>query len=405
MEESIPKLRTDIEFIPVSYQGERAIFVKDSLGLIEKPVLLKGEVVEFLSLIDGKRNIRDFQVELMRRKGGVFVSSEEVEQLLLELDYAFLLDSERYRQKKDKIIEQYSLLEVRTASHAGNAYPADPGELGTYLDSFFLEKESSRLKEKEVIALISPHIDLKAGKRVYARAYQEIVNSAPASVMILGTGHSIQDPLFSLTEKDFETPLGRVKTDRDCVRNLKEAGKGVICDSDIAHRSEHSIEFQLIFLQHLFGSDFSLIPILCGSFHKVLEEGSRPSEIPGMDDFFTALGLSVTEHPSETLLVAGVDFSHIGPKFGHSQSASSMLLETKDHDKLLIDAICKKDVERFWLESRRIKGMYNVCGFSAIACLLEVLNDVRGYLLDYDIWQEETTRSAVSFAAITFERN
>jgi AmmeMemoRadiSam system protein B len=294
---------------------------------------------------------------------------------------------------------------VRTASHAGNAYPAEPGELGAYLDSFFLEKKSSRSNEKEVFALISPHIDLKAGKKVYARAYQEIENFTPQRIIVLGTGHSIQEPLLSLTEKDFETPLGLVKTDKDWVRKLKEVGKGIICNSDIAHRSEHSIEFQLIFLQHLFGSDFFLLPILCGSFHKVLEEASRPSEIPGMDTFFTALRLTMTEYAADTLLIAGVDFSHIGPKFGHRQSASSMLLETKNHDKLLIDAICKGDVESFWSESRKVKGIYNVCGFSAIACLLEVLSGVRGHLLDYDIWQEESRLSAVSFAAIAFKRD
>ncbi len=403
MKEFIPRLRTDIEFIPASYQGERAIFVKDSLGLIEKPVLLKSDVMEFLSLIDGERDIRDFQLELMRRKGGVFISLEEIKKMLSELDSAFLLDSEHYHQEKERMITQYSLLEVRVASHAGNAYPAEPGELGTYLDSFFLEKKSSQLNEKEVFALISPHIDLNAGKKVYARAYQEIENSTPRRIIVLGTGHSIQEPLLSLTEKDFETPLGLVKTDKDWVRKLKEFGKGIICDNDSAHRSEHSIEFQLIFLQHLFGSDFSLLPILCGSFHKVLEEVSRPSEIPGMDTFFAALRLTLTEYAADTLLIAGVDFSHIGPKFGHRQSAPSMLLETKNHDILLIDAVCRGDVEGFWAESRKVKGIYNVCGFSAIACFLEVLGGVRGHLLDYDIWHEESQRSAVSFAAIAFK--
>ncbi len=166
MKDFIPRLRTDIEFIPTSYQGERVIIVKDSLGLIEKPILLKGEVMEFLSLIDGERNIQDFQLELMRRKGGIFISLEEIKKLLSELDSAFLLDSEHYYQEKERMITRYSLLEVRAASHVGNAYPAEPGELGTYLDSFFLEKKSPRSNEKEVFALISPHIDLNTGKKV-----------------------------------------------------------------------------------------------------------------------------------------------------------------------------------------------------------------------------------------------
>ena len=405
-EEFIPRLRKDIELLPTSYQGTRAVLVRDSLGLIKKPIILQGETMEFLSLIDGKKNIRDFQLELIRRKGGVFVSSEEVEKVLLELDSAFLLDSERYRKERERIIAEYSLLEVRTAFNAGRSYPDDPEELRSYLDSFFCKKteDSPPIKAREIVALISPHIDLEAGKKVYAKAYQAIRNSAPRRIILLGTGHSLHESFLSLTEKDFETPLGRVKTDKDCVRKLKEGGDKVISPSDIAHRSEHSLEFQLIFLQSLFGSDFSLVPVLCGSFHKVLEQFSRPLEIPGMDNFLRALRLYVEENISDTLLVAGVDFSHIGPKFGHSQQALSMLIETKDHDKLLIDAICKGNVEDFWAESRRTSGRYNVCGFSAIACLLEIIVSARGHLLDYDFLQEEPTQSAVSFAAIAIER-
>lgn len=405
-EEFIPRLRKDIELLPTSYQGTRAVLVRDSLGLIKKPIILQGETMEFLSLIDGEKNIRDFQLELIRRKGGVFVSSEEVEKVLLELDSAFLLDSERYRKERERIIAEYSLLEVRTAFNAGRSYPDDPEELRSYLDSFFCKEteDSPPIRDREIVALISPHIDLEAGKKVYAKAYQAIKNSAPRRIILLGTGHSLHESFLSLTEKDFETPLGRVKTDKDCVRKLKEAGDKVISPSDIAHRSEHSLEFQLIFLQSLFGSDFSLVPVLCGSFHKVLEQFSRPLEIQGMDNFLRALRLYVEENISDTLLVAGVDFSHIGPKFGHSQQALSMLIETKDHDKLLIDAICKGNVEDFWAESRRTRSRYNVCGFSAIACLLEIIVSARGHLLDYDFLQEEPTQSAVSFAAIAIER-
>ena len=45
-EEAVPKLRTDIEFFPTSYQGTRALLVKDSLGLIQEPIVLKGEILE-----------------------------------------------------------------------------------------------------------------------------------------------------------------------------------------------------------------------------------------------------------------------------------------------------------------------------------------------------------------------
>ena len=34
---------------------------------------------------------------------------------------------------------------------------------------------------------------------------------------------------------------------------------------DYCHAVEHSIEFLVVFLQHLFGSDIRILPVLCGS--------------------------------------------------------------------------------------------------------------------------------------------
>jgi len=405
MEGAIPRLRADLEIISTYYHGERALLIKDSLGLIHDPVILQGEALNLLGLIDGKRNIRDIQLEIIRQRGGIFVSSESIEKLLSELEAAFLLEGENYSQAKDKLITEYSLLEKRLPSHAGLSYPAGREELSEYLNSLLSlgEEQSPALESKKISALIAPHIDLEAGKRVYAKAYQAIKNSSPKKVFLLGTGHHLMESYFSLTEKDFETPLGRVKTDRDLVRKLKRAGGKATSSHDIAHYKEHSLEFELIFLQHLFGNSFSLVPCLCGSLEKELERVSRPAEIPEVDSFLRTLKDDLKAHGSKTLVVAGVDFSHIGPKFGHSQRASSLLLDAKKHDRLLIEAISKGDVEAFWLESRKVKDRYNVCGFSTLASLLEIFPGAQGYLLDYEFWREEPTQSAVSFAAIALE--
>jgi hypothetical protein len=41
-----------------------------------------------------------------------------------------------------------------------------------------------------------------------------------------------------------------------------------------------------------------------------------------------------------------------------------------------------------------------VCGFSSLACLLEILPGTHGQVLHYEVWHEEPTRSAVSFASV-----
>jgi AmmeMemoRadiSam system protein B len=405
MEFQIPKLRTDLQITPGYSEGKRAVIIKDSLGLIQEPVILEGEILSFLSLINGKRSLRDIQYELILLKQGVLIGLDEVEKLIARFDDAFLLESERYHREKERIIAEYSLLDVRSTSHAGLSYPDSSEKLTGYLDSILDSEEESFpvLDRKKIGALVSPHIDFEAGKRVYAKAYQVLKQSSPKEIILLGTGHSLNDWFFSVCEKDFETPLGRIKTNRDSVRKLKEAGGSAVSPNDIAHRTEHSLEFQLIFLQHLFGSDFSLVPILCGSFTKQLERVSKPSDISEVNNFLEILKNCLEDYGSKTIVVSGVDFSHIGPKFGHDEQASSLLYEAEKHDKLLTKALCEGDVEAFWAESRRVHDRYNVCGFSTLACLLEILPRSIGHLLDYEIWREEPTRSAVSFAAIAFE--
>lgn len=104
----------------------------------------------------------------------------------------------------------------------------------------------------------------------------------------------------------------------------------------------------------------------------------------------------------DTFLIAGVDLSHVGPKFGHDMPASLILDKCERHDTMLLGFLCKRDVDGFWAESRRVEDKYNVCRFSALACLSEILPPCNGRLLNYEIFREEPTRSAVSFAASVF---
>ncbi len=405
IEKETPRLRTDIDIIPTLYRGEKVILVKDSLGLIPDPVLLRGEALQIISLIDGTRDIREIQLELIRHKGGVFIRVEDVIGIVAELDALYLMDSENYRRKKERLIQEYSQLTVRNAFLAGKSYPDKPDDLASYLESIlhFAQDPTIEMEGRKTLALISPHIDLEVGKEIYAKAYRAIRNSSPQKVLLLGTGHSLQESYLSLTTKDFLTPMGRVRTDEEWVERLKKKScPGLLAPHDIDHRNEHALEFQLLFLRHLFGEGISVLPILCGSFHRVLHKVSRPWEIPGMDGFLSELMRFIDVENESSLIVAGVDFSHIGPKFGHRRAASSLLLEAKEHDKSLLEKICEGDVKGFWAEVKRVNNRYNVCGFSTIALLLELLAGRKGRLLGYDFWREEPTQSAVSFAALTF---
>ncbi|NOR05882.1 MAG: AmmeMemoRadiSam system protein B [Deltaproteobacteria bacterium] len=403
MNETVPAVRKDLQFIPVQQEGHQLIFIQDHLGLAQEGRPISFPLYRVMALLDGTSTISDLQMELMRQKGGTLVGKDEVKDLLVRLDESFLLDSERFKKARDQIVAAFASKKIRPCSHCGRAYPDNPTELKRMLDEILASQPPVHEPEGKIVALIAPHIDLSVGYRVYSSAYQMLNHMAPSRIVLLGVGHNMVEDFFCLTEKDFETPQGIVKNEPSVIRRLRDTGGDIISASDFAHRSEHSIEFQTIFLHHLLaGKDFTIIPILCGFCQSNLNEYSRSAYLEKAGPFLQELKQMIMEPDKKTLIVAGVDFSHTGPKFGHEMPARSLESRSTAHDKNLLKHLSQLDAELFWEESRSVRDQYNVCGFSALACLLEILPRCRGNILNYQIWHDEATRSAVSFSSVVF---
>jgi hypothetical protein len=401
MDTERPKIREDLDFFPVQSAGATVIMIRDGLGLIEEGKGISPELYKVMTMLDGTRSLRDVQLDLIRQQGGRLISIEEVEALLAKLDSSYLLDSQRYKEARKEIIANFSAQKIRYCSHAGISYPKEEEELRDRLETIVAAQQVPSFPDGKITALVAPHIDLEAGKRVYSNAYQAIKGVTPERVIVLGVGHSMAKEMFSLTEKTFETPLGRVETDQKTVRELMKAGDTIVLRDDFAHRDEHSIEFQLIFLQHILrGNPFTIVPILCGSLIRCLPEYTREKYQFIGGDFLRILADAAAGEG--TILIAGVDLSHVGPKFGHDMPASFIIDQSEKHDRQLLHFLCAGSADGLWSESARIEDKYNVCGFSALACLLETLPPSQGHLLGYEISREDPTRSAVSFAAAIF---
>ena len=251
MEKTFPKIRGDLEFIPVLHEGRQLILVRDHLGLVQEGRAVPVPLYQVMALLDGTREVRELQASLIRQQGGILVSMEEVAGVLNQFDEAYFLDSERFRIARDQMIQDFGALSVRPCAHCGKAYPKHPLELGQRLDEIMAGVPVGADPVRQVTAVVSPHIDLSVGRRGYAAAYKQVHRPALKRVVVLGVGHQMEESLFSLTKKDFETPLGLVQTDKSGIESLIRAGEGIVAKNDFAHRSEHSIEFQLLFLQHL----------------------------------------------------------------------------------------------------------------------------------------------------------
>ena len=124
-----------------------------------------------------------------------------------------------------------------------------------------------------------------------------------------------------------------------------------------------------------------ILPVLCGQMEDLFGTVRSPLEVPGIASFVKEISSWICESPGKKLVVAGVDLSH---------------------DREILDALTGGDASAFFLAGARSRNRYRICGFSTLWTLLAVLPGIRGTVLDYDVWHEEPTRSAVSFAAVAF---
>lgn len=393
-------MRRDLDFIQVQQGNQQMILIKDHLGLVKEGQAIAPHLYQFMALLDGTKSVRDLQMELMRQRGGVLVGSDEVHRLLARLDEFYLLDSDNFKLAREKIAADFAAQKVRPCSFCGRSYPQEQSELKKRLDEILASEPIPPKPEGRITALVAPHIDLSIGTEVYASAYQQLKHAAPTRILLLGTGHRLMDDLFCISDKDFETPLGVVKNEPDLIQELRESGKDVVAGDDFAHRSEHSIEFQVVFLQHLLESElFTIIPVLCGAIVPRLPSYEKNMYLEKAGNFLQKLKKVIDQ---DTLVLAGVDFCHIGLKFGHDMPADYMENMAMTHDQQLLKHLSHMDTDHFWQESANVQDRFNVCGFPALACMLEVMPPSKGEVLNYNMRHEKPTQSAVSFAAVVF---
>jgi hypothetical protein len=396
-----PRARHDLEFIPFEHEGRAMILVRDRLELVPYGTGVPSGLLPVLALMDGARSLADLAAAITAGQGGRVVTPEDLGGLLAELEEAGLLYSPRYLEKKAALAAAFAAATVRDPAFAGQAYPDAPQALAAYLDDVLAQAPAVLPDAGPVLAVIAPHIDPEAGRAGYAAAYGALRGRAARRVVVLGVGHQLLSGLYCLTGKTFATPLGDVPVDTAAVAGLRQAGGVCVDPAELPHRAEHSVEFQAVFLRHVLGdTPFAMVPILCGSPMGVLPEHSRRAFRHYAGPFLEALKTLVSQ--PETLVVAGVDFSHIGAKFGHGEPAEVLEAEAMAHDKALLDALAHGDAESFWAESARVQDAYNVCGLTALATLAEILPPTVMTVLCHDIMREEATHSAVSFAAAAF---
>lgn len=403
-----PRLRA-IEAVPVDHEGEQYVALRDPAGYTPSVLLLAPALVEVLALFDGEHSIVDIQAELMKRHGEL-VTREHLEKLIAALDEHGFLDSPAFAVRRASIDDAFLSAPRRPASHAGGAYASDPTELRTAMDAFFTSAEGPGPIAPgpgggpAVRGLVAPHIDFHRGGPAYAWAYRDLAERGDADVFVVfGTCHAgMRDP-FALTRKDFDTPLGPARVDVEFVDALAKRARQDCFGSELAHRNEHSIEFQAVFLQYLYAArrDIAVVPVLTSFVHEALLRGRRPEDDPRVRAFLEALAETVEASRRKVAFIAGADLAHMGTRFGDPEPISAAALaRIGREDRAMLEHVEAGDAEGFFESVRRDNDRRRICGLSPIYTLLRALEGARGTLRRYGQWPDP--EGVVTFASLVY---
>ena len=248
---------------------------------------------------------------------------------------------------------------VRRPAVAGTFYPAGEDELKEAIDGSYLHRLGpGRLPplitpgpSPELKACVCPHAGYAYSGPIAAHSFLDISQvETPELVVIVGPNHyGLGSGVATYGEGEWETPLGKVRVDRDASKRIVELCAFVDVDPE-AHRREHSIEVQLPFLQRIYGGSFSFLPISLAFQHKAIARD--------LGKGLAELLKEAAEADVSSVLIASSDLTHYEPA-----------AQAKEKDTALLKHVERLDLDAFYttLERRNITA----CGYGAIATVME----------------------------------
>lgn len=402
----IPPLRFDVQIIPIKQDGETYLYFQDQYGYTTNNFAVPQSAQSIFSLFDGGRSVED-----ILKFSGNGVTKEQILEYVQFLDENALLHSQYFRTYAEKLESEYENSDTHHSITAGLSYPDDPAEMEHFLNEAF-EKLPFSDPVKDAKALYAPHIDLRFGLNSYVKAFSAIETLKPKRVVVLATSHYsglypdiYEERPFVISAKDFNMVNGIVKADHRSIEKIREQiGDDTehygVSFQDRAHRIEHSIEQHLIFINHLWKHDFSIIPILVGSLDELFykADGFQGQQVEN----FTGLLAELFGDDEETFFLISGDLAHIGKKFGDDKPAKELFKEVRDFDGSFLEYGASGTPQKMLALMSEKYDPYRICGYPPLYSFLRTLPDLDGEIITYDIWDETERESGVSFGSILY---
>lgn len=399
----LPSLRRDLDLMPSPVDEQPGLLMRDPKRYSDAIIVVPWVLARCLDCFDGQHTQLDLREALVRATGQLDVSAIQ-DHLTSALRESGFLEDDAFYELRERREREFAAEEHRAPSHGGSAYPEDRDELNEVMRGYI---DPRVLGDTDVAGIAAPHVSPSGGWQSYQAAYRKLPRDvAGRTVIILGTSHYGTPDKFGLTRKGFETPLGISRTDHGIVDRLQRAAPGGVTIEDYCHSVEHSIEFQVLFLQWLYGPDISIVPILCGSFANSIYRGGMPEQNEGVARFLDGLRDVAEAAKGKLLWILGIDMAHIGRRYGDSFAAHAnrgYLAEVAERDQARNDRVMAGDAGGFWDLVQAKRDDLRWCGSSPLYTFLKAVPGLRGTVERYEQWNIDEA-SVVSFAGMSFKR-
>lgn len=379
------------------------VFLCDRLGLGPGPQRVTVFELVCLRMFDGRRTLRDIQSEAMRQVGGQVVPLDIFIALVRKMDEALFLEGPRFRERLSHPVREPSCI---------GCYEEDPTALRRQLRRLFTAPGGPGLPgdprpDGRLRAALVPHIDYARGGVTYAWGFKELFERTDASLfVIVGTSH-YSAHRFTLTRKNFKTPLGIVPTDQLYIdRLVAHYGDGLF-DDELCHLPEHSIELEVVLLQYLYEGrrPIRIVPLVVGSFQDAVDEGASPLARPDIARMVEALRRVEAETREPLCYVISGDLAHIGPSFGDPEPVAEPVLQhSRSQDHAILQQTQAADPQGYFGVIAAERDRRRICGLPPTYTVLEALRPGRGRVLHYGQYIHPRGQESVSFASVAFDR-
>ncbi|MGD9851651.1 MAG: AmmeMemoRadiSam system protein B [Nitrospirales bacterium] len=408
-----PILR-NLQYSPLKQGEEQYIVLWDPTGLSAEKLVLPLNFFYLFQFFDGEHSLEQVGAEYLK-KYGEFMMPDRLNKLVEDLETKMFLEGERAAEAQRQALENYRKQDARPMAFAGKQYEADPVKLRAQLDGFYQSKEGPEKAPSEnagklIRGLVAPNFDMKEAGPIYAWGYKELREGhTPDVFIVIGTCHAGLEGGIVFTDKDFDTPFGRVAVNRPLVDFIRKESGDTFFQEELVHIREHSLELQLPFLQHALGEEraFTILPVLCSFPPATLTGGEYHGLFERVDQFLSVTKRAIEASGQQVCIIASANLAHIGIRYGDQKPPTDFSFHRcMQTDLEMLKKVEEADPEGFAEFILKEGDQRKIMGFSAIFSLLKLMKrdetPLKGQVLRYDRGITDQFNSTVTYASIVF---